>query len=100
MFDRIKRAFGHVANAFRRLTGATQNAADATAKAVESFTVNVPPLRRQGPLPIPWSSMTKKGPGITAAVRRWLVSLTPAQRMAAKAKGWDRGMVTSDGRVR
>ncbi len=99
MFDRIKRAFGLVANAFRRLTGATENAADAIANAAEQFTVAVRPLPRS-PHRIPRSSMTKKGPGITAAVRRALASMTPAQRLACRAKGWDRGMVTEDGRLR
>lgn len=46
------------------------------------------------------SSFTRKGPGVTAQLRSALKDLTPAQRMVAKAKGWDRGLLKgwSDGR--
>lgn len=94
MFDRIRRAFGLLTDKFRQFAGITK---DTSEKVIDR--VELPPLSRVL-LRMPWSSMTKKGPGITAAVRRSLASMTPTQRLVCRAKGWDRGMVTADGRLR
>jgi hypothetical protein len=95
MFERIKQAFGRAADAVRRFAGITNDAAEK----VERFNVEVAPL-----LPIryriPRSSFTKTGPGVRAALRRVLVAMTPTDRLIARAKGWDRGMVTWYGGIR
>jgi hypothetical protein len=96
MFDKIKVALSKAKDAFCRLAGIVKDTEQQAAALSERFTVR--PLARVR-VRIPRSSMTRKGPGITKAVRRALASLTVAERLVCRAKGWDRGMVREDGRL-
>lgn len=49
---------------------------------------------------IPRSAFTKTGPGVRAELRRALLRMTVEQRLVAKNRGWDKGLVEDDGRVR
>lgn len=48
---------------------------------------------------IPPSSFTKKGPGVTANLRRALLEMQPWQRSVAHRMGWDRGLCDEHGRM-
>lgn len=96
MFERTKKAVSKALDAIRRFAGVTK-----TTMKVERFTVTPTPL---APLPrrtvkqrIPRASFRRSGPGITAKLRRALSFMTPEERLQARAKGWDRGLVNEDG---
>lgn len=45
---------------------------------------------------LPRSAFTKKGPGVRAALRDALMSMTPQQRQIAIDKDWEKGVLTTD----
>jgi len=93
MFERVKKWFGKVADKMRRVVGIEP----------PTETFDVGPLRvRRPPVKdmIPPASFTKKGPGVRAKLRAALVRMTRGERLIARAKGWDHGMVRKDGGVR
>lgn len=103
MFDKIKSVLGRAADKLRQFAGITKDTAEKAKefefRLLKPERVNVRPLPRRNYW-IPRSSMTKKGPGITAAVRRALRSMTPEDRLYCRAKSWDRGMVDQWGNMR
>lgn len=49
---------------------------------------------------LPRSAFRKSGPGVLANIRTALLRMTIQQRLVARRKGWDRGMVNTEGSVR
>lgn len=109
MFDKFKsalskigKAMGTAADGLRKLAGIkTGTEYPRPLGPAETFDVDpLRPRKRTVRERIPASAFTKKGPGVRAKLRAALVSMSVEDRMTARARGWDRGLVTAEGKVK
>ena len=76
-------------NAILGMLGLTGAATTATASTDPEF------IKAQ----LPRSAFTKSGPGVRASLRNVLKGMTVEQRQVAYARGWSKGLCTSEGHM-